>query len=293
MNRLLATCCIALFAAPFAAAQMDDYLDIFIVKVKPEKAADFDAFSRRIADANRKAKGDTWMAAEVEYGEGYTYYFISQRKDYASIDAGSTAFRNAVKEAYGPGGVKKMFADFNNTAVSTRSEIRRRRWDLSVNVPKDAQAYSKFIGEARWLRTIRVVVRPGHEPEFEDAVKQAKSTLEQGSPSWTYLVSQTIAGEPGSVYYVSTLQPSMAAFDSAPSLRKLMGEETFLKWEKGAADTEITSETIMMRYSPEWSNPPEAVAKASPEFWRPKPAMAAKPKAAEPTKTVDGNKPAQ
>lgn len=281
MKRVLATCCFALIAAPFASAQkMDDYLDVFIANVKPDKRADFDAVARKIADANRKAKGDAWMAASVEYGQGNIVYLISTRKNYAEVDSGQTAFLTAIKEAYGPGGIKKMESDFNNTVTSTRSQLRRRRWDLSTNVPKDADAYSKLVGEARWLRTIRVVVKPGHEPEFEDAVKQAKSAIEQGAPSWPYFVSQTVMGEPGSVYYISTLQPSLTAFDSAPSLRKLLGDGAFLKWQKDSADYENSAETILMRFLPELSNPPEAVAKASPEFWRPKATAAAKAKPA-------------
>ncbi|MBV9085524.1 MAG: hypothetical protein JOZ62_22850, partial [Acidobacteriaceae bacterium] len=101
MKRLLTSCILAVLAAPFASAQMGDYLDVFVAKVKPEKRADFDAVNRRITEANRKAKGDTWIALEILYGESNTIYFVSQRKDYAAVDAGTTAFENAIKEAYG------------------------------------------------------------------------------------------------------------------------------------------------------------------------------------------------
>lgn len=287
MNRLWILGCLALAGASSAAAQMsEDYLDVFIVNVKPDKRADFDVMGRRIADANRKGKGDVWLAAEVTYGQGYTVYFISTRKNYADIDSASAVFMKAVQEGYGPGGMKKMLADFNNTVISTRSEIRRRRWDLSINAPKDADSYTKMVANARWLRTTRVVVRPGHEADFEEAVKQAKSALEQSNQAWPYLVSQTVAGEPGDVFYISTLQPSLTAFDSAPSLRKTLGDEAYLKWEKGAGDYEMNAETMVMRFLPELSNPPEQVAKTAPEFWHPKPPMSAsKPKAPESAKT--------
>ena len=284
MNRLLATLGLVLLAAPFASAQMDDYLDVFIVRVKPEKRADFDVISRRIAEANRKAKGDSWIAADVQYGEGNTVYFISTRKDYATIDSASTAFMNAIKEAYGLGGMKKMESDFNNTIVSTRSELRRRRWDISINAPKDAEAYAKLVGEARWLRTIRVAVRPGRQADFEEQMKQVNTAYERGSSSWPVFVSQTVAGEPGVVYYISSLQPSLAAFDSAPDLRKLMGDEAFLKWQKGNSEIVASSETTMMRFLPELSNAPEPIANVSSEFWRPKPMSIAKPKSAESAK---------
>jgi hypothetical protein len=287
MNRLWVVGCLALAGVSFAAAQVsEDYLEILVVNVKPEKRADFDVVNRRIADINRKAKGDVWLAAEVEYGQANTIYFISTRKNYADMDSAETAFMNAAKEGYGPGGAKKMFADFNNTVTSMRSEIRRRRWDLSINAPKDADSYTKMIANARWLRTTRLVVRPGHEADFEEAVKQAKSALEQSNQSWPYLVSQTVAGEPGDVFYISTLQPSRSAFDSAPSLRKTLGDDAYLKWEKAAGDYEMNAETMLLRFLPELSNPPEEVANAAPEFWRPKPPMSAsKPKPAEPAKT--------
>ncbi|MBV9612337.1 MAG: hypothetical protein JO091_07685 [Acidobacteriaceae bacterium] len=285
MKQLLTLCALGLFAAPFASAQMDDFLDIYIVRVKPEKRGDYDTFARRIAEANRKAKGDNWIAAEVEYGEGNMLYYISTRKNYAAIDAGSTAFENAIKEAYGPGGMKKMQADMNSAVAGSRSVIRRRRWDLSVNTPKDAEAYSKMVGEARWLRTIRVVVHPDHEVEFEDVVKQVKAAFEQGGTEWPLFISQNVAGEPGVVYYITTLQPSLAAFDSAPTLPKLMGEKAFLKWQKGASETEITAETTLMRFLPEQSNPPEAIVNVAPEFWKPKP-MATGAKTAEAAKSA-------
>jgi hypothetical protein len=276
VNKLLAAISLAVLATPFADAQamMGDYLDVFIVKVRPEKRADFDAIGRRVADANRKAKGDLWTAMTVEYGENNTVQFVSPRQNYAAIDSGMTAFMSAIKAAYGPGGVPKMMADMNSTILSSRSEIRRRRWDLTANPPSDADAYNKIIGEARWLRTIRVSVRNGREADFEERAKEAKAALEKGS-KWVYFISQAIVGAPGNIYYVTTLQPSLAAFDSAPKLPELMGQESYSSWAKAVAEDEITSETILMRMLPELSNAPEEIVKVAPDFWQPKRAAAA------------------
>lgn len=271
MKQVFAAISLALLATPFAHAQMtsSQYLDVFIVKVRPEKRADFDVINRKIADANRKAKGDFWTATEVEYGENNTVQFVSQRENYAAVDSGLNAFMSAVKEAYGPGGVPKMMADFNSTIISSRSEIRRRRWDLSVNAPSDADAYNKLIGEARWLRTIQVRIRNGREADFEERVKEVKAALEKDS-KWAFFVSQVVAGSPGVTYYVTTLQPSLAAFDSAPKVPEIMGQEAYATWEKAIAEDEITSETMLMRMVPELSNAPEEIVKVAPDFWRPK-----------------------
>jgi hypothetical protein len=123
-------------------------------------------------------------------------------------------------------------------------------------------------------------VREGHIAEFEDQVKQVKTAYENGgATSWSFFVSQVVAGAPGNVYYISTLQPSLAAFDSAPSTRKLMGDEAFAAWEKSTGDTVTWSETRILRFRPELSSPPDAIAQTAQEFWNPKPvAMMSKPK---------------
>jgi hypothetical protein len=146
---------------------------------------------------------------------------------------------------------------------------RRRRWDLGVNTPTDADAYNRYVGEARWLRTIQVRVKNGREADFEDRAKEAKAAIEKGS-KWVFFFPQVIAGAPGSIYYVTTLQPSMAAFDSAPKLPELMGHDSYATWAKAVAEDEITSETIWLRTMPEFSNVPEEIAKVAPDFWRPK-----------------------
>lgn len=283
MNRILATLSLGLFASAIASAQLSDYLDVYVVHVKPDKRADFEAFTRKVADANRKSKGDKWIAMEAVYGEGNVFQFVSERKDYAAVDQSMKDFMAALNEAFGPAASRKMDYDYLNTVVSTRSELRRRRWDLSINAPKDRDAYTKIVGGARWLRTLEVHVGQGHEAEFEEQVKQVKAAYENGASSWPIFVSQTVAGAPGNVYFFSSLQPSLASFDSAPNTRKLMGDEAFAAWEKSTAATVTWSETRILRLSPELSSPPEDVAATAQDFWNPKPvtAMAQRPKRVE------------
>jgi hypothetical protein len=268
---------------------MPDYLDVFVAQVKPDKRADFDAISRRMADANRRSKnGDKWLAMENTYGTNDVVTFVSQRADYAAIDQATKDFMSALGEALGPAGSKKLFQDFESTVISTRSELRRRRWDLSINPPKDAESYAKMVGSARFVRTLEVHVRPGHEAEFYEQAKQVKTAYESGASSWSIFASQTVAGEHGNTYYFSTLQPSLAGYDSAPDLRKLMGNEAFASWEKSTAETVMSSETRIMRFLPELSNPPDEVAQTALEFWHPKPVavMSPKPKPAQVAKTA-------
>ena len=55
-------------AVPAAVRAQGDYLDISIVKVKPEKLPDFQAETKKWADANRRFNGDQWLALESVYG---------------------------------------------------------------------------------------------------------------------------------------------------------------------------------------------------------------------------------
>ena len=49
---------------------MNDYLDVGIVTVKPEKRGEFEAIIKKMVDANRKHQGDNWLTTEMMFGPG-------------------------------------------------------------------------------------------------------------------------------------------------------------------------------------------------------------------------------
>jgi len=269
--------------APVAVQAQGDYLDVYVVKVKPEKNADFQALTKKWIDANRKYNGDTWIALETVYGEGNVYQFTSTRKDYADIDKTNEAAMAAANKAFGKDMAEKMGRDFQNCLVSSRSELRRRRWDLSTKAPADAAAYAKMIGESRVLRTTAIHIRPGHVPEFEAMLKEAKEAGEKSANAQPLFVSQVVEGAKGPTFYVSALRTSLGGFDKNPTLREILGEENFKKFQQMNAESVDHTESTLFRFSAELSNPPEEIATASADFWHPKAMMAAaKPKAATP-----------
>jgi hypothetical protein len=284
---LWALAVVVCLAAPIAVQAQGDYLDVFVVKVKPEKLADFQALTKKWADANRRFNGDRWLALEAVYGEGNIYQFTSTRKDYADIDKTNEAVMAAVNKAFGKAAADKMGQDFNNCLVWSRAELRRRRWDLSRKAPQGPEAYAKFIGESRFLRTNAVHIRPGRVSDFEALSKEIKEAGEKNPDTQPVFVSQVIEGSKGATFYVSTLRSSMAGFDHNPTMRDILGEEGFKKFQQMNADAVETSESTLYRFAPDISNPPDDVAKVAADFWRPKAMMAAttKPKAAtmEPT----------
>jgi quinol monooxygenase YgiN len=278
----------ALLAAPAAAQQQNDLLDVFTVQVKPDKMAQFEAVSKRIVAANRQNKGSDWIAVSQEYGAGHTIRFISTRPSFAAIETANAAFMGAMMKAHGQAGTEQIFRDGDACMESAGSEVRRRRWELSSNAPADAAAMARLVGDARWLQTTIVRVRPGMGLKVEEQIRALKAANERANPKITMLVSQAVTGQTGTVYYVTSLRKSLAELDGAPSTAQLLGEDAYGVFLKAASETVVNTEYTISRFRPELSNPSDEVAAIAPDFWRPKPPPASKaakeeaPKAAAP-----------
>ena len=281
---LWTTFAVVLLAAMAAGQAQEQYLDVFIAQVKPEKRADFDAISKKMVAANRQTKGDAWLTMETVYGRGERVTFTSMRNSYGDAEKASGMFNEALQKTYGQAAADKMLREFEQCLASSRTEFRRRRWDLSSNAPSDAAAMAKILAAARWLRTTAVHVRPGQVAVFEALLKDLKTAREKTSPPQTTLVSQAVAGQEGTVFYVTALQNSMAGFDAIPTPQQILGEEGYAKFLKTSAEVVEGTETVINRFLPELSNAPEEVVAAAPDYWRPKTTVAAKAK----TKTAEG-----
>ena len=284
-----------LLAAPVAVQAQGDYLDVYTVKTKPEKVAEFNAIAKKIVEANRRHNGDHWLASETMYGEGDTFVFVSFRQNYADIDKASETFMSALHKAYGKDAAEKILHDWGNCLATSRNELRRRRFDLSRKAPTDAAAYAQLIGGSRVLRTIAVRVRPGHVADFEAFLKEAKAAGEKVENTQPLLVSQAVEGSKGNTFYISTLRSSLAGFDNNPTIHEILGEEGYKKYLQVNAESVESTESALYRFSPELSNPPEEFVAAAPEFWNPKPAVAlagarTKPKAPAMKETTEKRK---
>ena len=271
----------ALLSAGAAAQTQPSYLDVYVVRVKPEKRADFDAVVKRMVDLNRRNSGDRWVTYETSYGEANVVGFSSLRRNYAEMQQGFEAFLGALGKTGGPAAAAKVMQDFNNCILSGRSEIRLRRMDLGSNQPADEAAMLKLVGQTRWLRTTIIRVRPGRLPEYEAQLRVIKAAREMAMPRTPTFVSQSVAGQTGTVLYASVLSPSLAGIEAVTSVPQLLGEAGYQKYSAVAREAVLSTEVVIYRYLPELSNPPEEVASVAPEFWRPKPVMVTRGKSSE------------
>ena len=261
------------------AQAQETYLDEYVVHVKPEKRSAYDALIKKLVAANRDG-GDTWTALETTYGQSDTIRFVSVRSSYAEVDKASSVFMGAVEKTLGHPGTENLFETLASYAADSRNLLLRQRPDLSANFPSDAAGRARVIGNTRCVRLARIVVKIGMAPRYEELAKQVKTAAEK-DPSVRRWVSQSVAGERPGVYYVAVLQNSMADFDNAPELSKLMGNEAYMNLQKAASDVIETEDISLNRFVPELSNPPADTLSVAPDFWRPKPA-ATKTAAAKP-----------
>jgi len=267
-------------AAATAQPAASGYLDVYSVRVKPDKRPQFDAIAKKWAVANRAHKGDNWVAYQVEYGEQNTLYFVGTRADYAAVDTGMNAFLGALKASYGAG-LDKLMADGDSCLISSRSEIRTRRPDLSSNLPADNAALSSVVGKSRFLRIVIARTRPGRGAEWEAQLRALKQATERQTPSNVLTVSQSSVGQTLGTYYITSFGASIGALQPAKSLPDLLGDRGYRDFTKANADTVIGTEIIIGRWLPELSNPPAEIASADPAFWNPKPPPTPKAKAEE------------
>jgi hypothetical protein len=274
----LAACCLLSPAALFAQG---GYLDVYIAKLKPEKASEAEAIAKKITDANRHNNGDRVIVEQPVYGDPYTLIFLTQRESYADVDKGNDAFMASLNKAFGKEGSQKIFNDWNNCLVSARTQLRVRRPDLSSKMPADPQAFAQLVGESRVLRTFVFHVRPGHASEFEAMIKEINARADKMSDTQPVLISQVVEGENDGAYYISFLRKSLGGFDKEVMLPDILGKEGMEKFEKTMADVEQHTESALYRFRPDLSYPPDAVAQVSADFWNPKPVLSAsaKPKA--------------
>jgi hypothetical protein len=271
---------LVLSLAGSAPAQMaNDYLDVGVVTVKPEKRSEFEAIIKKMVDANRKHQGDNWLTSEMMFGPGNTFTYVSPRQNYAGVEQGYGSFMGAMQKSLGAAGAAKLMEDFGNCLSSTRGEFRRRRWDLSANAPTSESAMNQLIGQGRWLRTAIIRVRPGRGRDYEEQLSALKQARERHATKVPTFVSQSVAGQSTTVYYITNIVNSLGALDTVPSVPDVLGEEGYKSYLKTVSEVVLSNEINVSRIVPELSHLNETVVSVAPEFWRPKPVVAAKPKA--------------
>jgi hypothetical protein len=153
------------------------------------------------------------------------------------------------------------------------------REDLSYNL-------GNLVG-TRYMEVAQFVTHPGHEKEIEDLAKMYVAGYKEAAiPDANWATFQMIYGaNTGTVYLVITRLKSLAEADhelpQAETFAKHMGPDGMKKIAELTASSIASQQSNLFEINPKISNPPDAMVKAEPAFWKPKPA--APPKQAEAT----------
>ena len=135
------------------------------------------------------------------------------------------------------------------------------------------------IAHMRYFEISLYRVRPGHRKEWSDLVKLVKDGYDKVSDvHWAMFDADY--GQEGATYVVFIPLKSAAEIDLSEGhdkqFREALGEDGLKKLSELESSAVEFSQTNLFQFAPAMSYPPDAWVKADPEFWKAKPAAAAK-----------------
>jgi hypothetical protein len=150
---------------------------------------------------------------------------------------------------------------------STETSAFFYREDQSFNAGVD-------IPHMRYFEIEAFRVRPGHEKDWDDAVKLVKDAYAKGLPDAHWAIYQAVYASAGSAQYiVITPMKSMAEIDTAfsnlPKFTAAMGADGMKKLNELSASAIEESATNLFAFSPKKSYVEEDWIKEDPGFWKP------------------------
>jgi len=265
---------LACAAAVRLFAQMPEgYLDVDVAKVKMGSRMDFDELNKKMKEMNRK-NGDRWFAYEVVFGDSANVCFVESRSSYADAWNGMKAFEDAITRALGEHGMRAMFNQWDSLVESEHETLYRRRWDLSSNVPSNLAEYYKRVGQAHWVYVQTVHVRPDKSLDYEAALGRLKEARDRDGSDIGYWATTAVAGASPGTFRITALLKSLGDLDKTKTVRQVLGDGF-----SAYLSTVESSQIEIGRFIPELSHPPDEAVAADPDFWQPKAAAPAKPKA--------------
>jgi len=146
------------------------------------------------------------------------------------------------------------------------------------------------LSHARYMEISVFHVRLGHNGEWRKLVKMYRDGQEKGGTSAHWALFELAYGGDDGTWVLLSSDKSMADIDTGlkedKQFRDAMGEEGMKKLDELYGATVENAHTELFSINPKQSYAPEEWVKADPEFWKPKPAAAAKPVAATEKKTT-------
>jgi hypothetical protein len=264
---LLAACFLSGSAQQAQSAPPPAILQIYRDPVKPSKMAEYSRIESEAAQAC--ARASTWPYLAIQSITGpQEVWFISGFDSYVAMERSAEPFaRNASLSAE----LNRLLEAKANLVAEPRAVYAHYRDDLSSNT-------GLVQPRTRFFTITLVMVRPGHEREFEDIHRTLKSARQRAGILDNRAIYQVVSGMPRNTYLIfsahRSLQNAGVALDPAAddystdvddSTRNRLDDYTRLSIQ--------SSETWLFSVSPAMSNPAGEWIVDDPEFWRASPLL--------------------
>ena len=244
--------------APEAPAKV---LQIIREEIKAGRATAHEKYEAGYVKAYKAAKRTPYLAMSALTGPSEAWFIVSF-PSYAALEKETDA---TAKDATLSAELERL--DEGDAAYRTggRTMIAEYKPELSYHARGD------FSG-VHYVEVTIVHVRPGHSREYEELVSASKKAHEQANVDEHFGVYEISSGMPTGTYVVFAGLNSLAELDSDPhgqGYRDAVGDEGRAKMQKLIADSVISADRMVFRFSPRMSNPPAWLLRTDPAFWTP------------------------
>ncbi len=168
--------------------------------------------------------------------------------------------------------------------------------DTTIAVRRDDLGYLVDhidLSLTRFMRVVEVRLLPGHEADFVEASKILGEAYDQIGEETPWVVYQVESGTESPVFYMFMPMPALKQNDDLLSweedLRKAEGEDNMKRLEQLAREGYVSTKSTLYAVNAEMSHVSKELAAGDPEFWTPKPAIAAKPLGAKTNAALGGD----
>ena len=258
---------LAAFFLPSGAQQAQSaippaVLQIYRDSVKPSKMAEYSRIEGEAAQAC--ARASTWPYLTIQSITGtQEVWFLSGFDSYAALARSAESFvRNTALNAE----LQRLLEAKANLVTDPRVVYASYRDDLSGT--------SGFIlPGARFFTVTTVVVRPGHEREFEEIHRTLKSARQRAGTEDNRVLYQVTSGMPRNIYLIFSAYHSLpnAGVSLDPAVDDYstdVDESTRNRLDDATRVSVQSSETWLFSVSPAMSNPAGEWIVDDPEFWK-------------------------
>jgi len=234
--------------------------------LKPGKSGSLHAKSESaFVQAMTAAKWPThYFAADSMSGQSRSLFFVG----YNSLEAWE-------KDNLATQANSTLASALDSAAIADGDLLTE--YDTNVAVYRDDLSFHAGvnIAQMRYFEISRFVVRPGHEKEWEDLVKEYISGYSKAVPDAHWAIFESLYGQDnGGVFLLFNPMKSLAeadrSFADSKKFAAALGESGMKKVEDMSASCIESTQTNLFIFNPKMSYPDDAWVKADPAFWAPK-----------------------